>query len=78
MHLGNYSQGSSFPVIKHNLHSGEAQKIDRIMEKFGEKYVNDNPNEFGSADCAYLLGYILLMFQTSIHNPSVKQKMKWV
>ena len=29
---------------------GEGQKVDRIMEKFGEKYVKDNPESFGSSE----------------------------
>lgn len=40
---------------------GEGQKVDRIMEKFGEKYVKDNPEAFGSAECAYLLSYATIM-----------------
>lgn len=48
---------------------GEGQKVDRIMEKFGEKYCQDNRNAFGSAECIYLLSYATMMLQTSIHNP---------
>lgn len=48
---------------------GEGQKVDRIMEKFGEKYCKDNHNAFGSAECIYLLSYATMMLQTSIHNP---------
>ena len=33
---------------------GEAQKIDRIMEKLAEQYCNDNPSVFQSADTAYV------------------------
>lgn len=51
---------------------GEGQKVDRIMEKFGEKYVKDNPNTFGSSECIYLLSYATMMLQTSIHNPSAR------
>jgi Sec7-like guanine-nucleotide exchange factor len=48
---------------------GEGQKVDRIMEKFGEKYCKDNPTSFGSAEAAYVLAYALMMLQTSLHNP---------
>ena len=48
---------------------GEGQKVDRIMEKFGEKYSLDNRDAFGSAECIYLLSYATMMLQTSIHNP---------
>jgi brefeldin A-inhibited guanine nucleotide-exchange protein len=51
---------------------GEGQKVDRIMEKFGEKYVKDNPETFGSSECVYLLSYATMMLQTSIHNPSAR------
>lgn len=40
---------------------GEGQKVDRIMEKFGEKYCKDNPDAFASAECAYLLSYATIM-----------------
>ncbi|BBG97431.1 SEC7-like guanine nucleotide exchange family protein, partial [Prunus dulcis] len=36
---------------------GEAQKIDRIMEKFAECYCKCNPKAFTSADTAYVLAY---------------------
>jgi len=48
---------------------GEGQKVDRIMEKFGEKYVHDNPDKFASAESIYLLSYATIMAHTSIHNP---------
>lgn len=55
---------------------GEGQKVDRVMEKFGEKYCKDNPDNFGSAECVYLLSYATIMLQTSLHNPSaVKARM---
>ncbi|KAH7163552.1 hypothetical protein B0J13DRAFT_538797 [Dactylonectria estremocensis] len=34
---------------------GEAQKIDRFMLKFAERYVMGNPNAFANADTAYVL-----------------------
>ncbi len=52
---------------------GEGQKVDRIMEKFGEKYCKDNHNAFGSAECIYLLSYATMMLQTSIHNPQAQK-----
>ena len=49
---------------------GEGQQVDRIMEKFGERYYLDNPNcLFKSANAVYTLSYLLMMLQTSIHNP---------
>jgi len=57
---------------------GEAQKIDRMVEKFADKYCTDNPEnpEFGTnADCAYVLAFSLVMLQTDLHNDSIKNKM---
>lgn len=54
---------------------GESQKIDRILMKFGEKYFQDNPNIFGSANAPYELSYAAMILQTTLHNPQVKQKM---
>ncbi|KAI4344676.1 hypothetical protein L6164_011875 [Bauhinia variegata] len=54
---------------------GEAQKIDRIMEKFAERYYADNPGLFKNADTAYVLSYAVIMLNTDAHNPMVWPKM---
>ncbi|KAL6501089.1 Brefeldin A-inhibited guanine nucleotide-exchange protein 5 [Orobanche hederae] len=54
---------------------GEAQKIDRIMEKFAERYCADNPGLFKNADTAYVLAYAVIMLNTDAHNPMVYPKM---
>ena len=54
---------------------GEAQKIDRLMEKFAERFVSCNPDIFKSADVAYVLAYSVIMLNTDAHNPGVKVKM---
>ncbi|KAG0608013.1 hypothetical protein M758_8G071400 [Ceratodon purpureus] len=54
---------------------GEAQKIDRIMEKFAERYCQDNPNLFKKADTAYILAYAVILLNTDAHNPMVTNKM---
>ncbi|XP_051145511.1 brefeldin A-inhibited guanine nucleotide-exchange protein 2-like [Andrographis paniculata] len=54
---------------------GEAQKIDRIMEKFAERYCKCNPKTFSSADTAYVLAYSVILLNTDAHNPMVKTKM---
>lgn len=56
---------------------GEAQKIDRIMEKFAERYCKCNPNSFTSADTAYVLAYSVIMLNTDAHNSMVKDKVPW-
>ncbi|GFP82279.1 brefeldin a-inhibited guanine nucleotide-exchange protein 2 [Phtheirospermum japonicum] len=48
---------------------GEAQKIDRIMEKFAERYCKCNPKVFSSADTAYVLAYSVILLNTDAHNP---------
>ncbi|CAB3369386.1 Hypothetical predicted protein [Cloeon dipterum] len=56
---------------------GEAQKIDRLMEKFAARYWECNPNDgiFASADTAYVLAYSIIMLTTDLHSPQVKHKM---
>ncbi|XP_047053536.1 brefeldin A-inhibited guanine nucleotide-exchange protein 1-like [Lolium rigidum] len=54
---------------------GEAQKIDRIMEKFAERYCKCNPNVFTSADTAYILAYSVILLNTDAHSVMVKDKM---
>lgn len=54
---------------------GEAQKIDRMMENFANKYCEDNPDKFANADCAFVLCFALIMLQTDLHNPGIKNKM---
>ncbi|MED6170939.1 Brefeldin A-inhibited guanine nucleotide-exchange protein 2 [Stylosanthes scabra] len=54
---------------------GEAQKIDRIMEKFAERYCKCNPKAFSSAETAYVLAYSVILLNTDAHNPMVKNKM---
>ena len=54
---------------------GEAQKIDRIAEKFAQRYCACNANVFASADTAYVLAYSVIMLNTDLHNPQVRKKM---
>jgi len=51
---------------------GEAQKIDRIMEKFAERFTNLNPDVFPNADTAFILAFSVIMLNTDLHNPSIK------
>ena len=54
---------------------GEAQKIDRIMEKFAERYCQDNPGGFQCADDAYVLSFSLIMLNTDMHNPMAEKRL---
>lgn len=53
---------------------GEAQKIDRFMLKFAERYMHQNPTEFANADTAYILAFSVIMLNTDQHNKNLKQK----
>ncbi|XP_075427392.1 brefeldin A-inhibited guanine nucleotide-exchange protein 2 [Ascaphus truei] len=56
---------------------GEAQKIDRLMEKFAARYLECNQGQtlFACADTAYVLAYSIIMLTTDLHSPQVKNKM---
>ncbi|EXJ90692.1 hypothetical protein A1O1_03796 [Capronia coronata CBS 617.96] len=51
---------------------GEAQKIDRFMLKFAERYLSGNPNAFANADTAYVLAYSAVMLNTDQHSTKMK------
>ena len=53
---------------------GEAQKIDRMMETFAQRYCQLNPDIFTNPDTCYVLSFAIIMLNTSLHNPSVKEK----
>ncbi|CAL8073044.1 unnamed protein product [Calicophoron daubneyi] len=53
---------------------GEAQKIDRLMEKFAARYCACNPANdlFASADTAYVLAFSIIMLTTDLHSAQIK------
>ncbi|XP_069509135.1 cytohesin-4 [Ambystoma mexicanum] len=53
---------------------GEAQKIDRMMEAFAARYCLCNPGVFQSIDTCYVLSFSVIMLNTSLHNPNVRDK----
>ncbi|XP_077980682.1 cytohesin-2-like isoform X2 [Glandiceps talaboti] len=53
---------------------GEAQKIDRMMEAFAKRYCMSNPGVFTTTDTCYVLSFAIIMLNTSLHNPSVRDK----
>ncbi|CAH1794414.1 unnamed protein product [Owenia fusiformis] len=53
---------------------GEAQKIDRMMEAFAKRYCDLNIGVFNTTDTCYVLSFAIIMLNTSLHNPSVKDK----
>ena len=54
---------------------GEAQQIDRLMEKFADRFCTCNPDIFSSADQAYSLAYATIMLNTDMHNPLAEHMM---
>lgn len=67
-------------AIRHYLSGfrlpGEAQKIDRMMEKFAEHYCLQNPATFPSADTAFILAFSIIMLNTDLHNPAIREDRK--
>eukprot|EP00752_Nemacystus_decipiens_P007866 g7027.t2 len=65
-------------AIRHYLSGfrlpGEAQKIDRMMEKFSERFCLQNPTVFPSADTAFILAFSIIMLNTDLHNPAIKEE----
>jgi len=55
---------------------GEAQKVDRILLAFSEKFSQDNPGYY-DADTLYSFCYLLMMLHTDAHNPQVIKKMQY-
>ena len=54
---------------------GEGQKIDRILEKYAERYYAHNPNSYYvTADVAYMVSFGLILLNTDLHNPMNKVK----
>lgn len=53
---------------------GEAQKIDRMMEGFAKRYCEQNGEYFDSSDTCYVLSFAIILLNTSLHNPNVKDK----
>ncbi|CAH7681898.1 protein transport protein sec71 [Phakopsora pachyrhizi] len=54
---------------------GEAQKIDRFMLKFAERYFQGNPGTLANAETAYVLAFSIIMLNTDAHSPQVKNRM---
>ncbi|KAK8796855.1 hypothetical protein WA588_000981 [Blastocystis sp. NMH] len=50
---------------------GEAQKIDRMIERFANAYCEQNPGVFVNTDAAFVLGYSVIMLNTDLHNPNI-------
>jgi Sec7-like guanine-nucleotide exchange factor len=55
---------------------GEAQQIDRILEKFATQYHMQNPGVFLTSDTAYVLSFSIIMLNTDLHNQAIAPEKK--
>ena len=56
---------------------GEAQKIERLMEVFGQRYCQCNPQmlqRLQNPDTVFVLSFAVIMLNTDLHTPSIKGK----
>lgn len=78
VNLHNFTDMLLVQALRQFLYSfrlpGEAQKIGRMMEKFAMRYCQQNPGVFEDADTCFVLSFAIIMLNTSLHNPSVKDK----
>lgn len=44
------------------------------MEKFAERYTEQNPEVFPTADAAFILSFSIIMLNTDLHNPAIKEE----
>ncbi|KAJ1966244.1 GDP/GTP exchange factor for ARF [Dipsacomyces acuminosporus] len=56
---------------------GESQQIERIMETFSEAYFASDPADVASKDAAFILAYAIIMLNTDLHSPQVKNRMRF-
>lgn len=55
---------------------GEAQQIDRIMEKFASRWYECNPGIFAHEDVAFTLAFSLIMLNTDLHSDKIAAQAK--
>lgn len=53
---------------------GEAQKIDRLMEAFSQRYCQCNPKSL-RPELAYMLSFAIILLNTDLHAPHNTQRM---
>ena len=54
---------------------GEAQKIERLMEIFSQRYCQCNPDivaRLRSSDTIFVLAFAIIMLNTDLHTPNIK------
>jgi brefeldin A-resistance guanine nucleotide exchange factor 1 len=54
---------------------GESQLIERIVTTFSEKYFNSaDSNQIANQDAVFVLSYAVIMLNTDLYNPNVKNQ----
>ena len=55
----------------------ESQVVLRVMEGFSFEYFDQDPDKlFADKEEAYEMVYLVIVLQTTMHNPSIKQKLR--
>ena len=55
----------------------ESQVVLRVMEGFSFKFFeHDKTKIFTDGDEAYEMAYLIIVLQTTMHNPNIKQKLR--
>ena len=49
--------------------------IDRVMQKFADRYTEAHPDTFASPDTAFILAFSLIMLNTDAHSDQIPVKM---
>lgn len=55
---------------------GEAQMIDRILQRFAARYYQCNREPYATEDCVYILSFSIIMLNTDLHNRNLNPKKK--
>ena len=66
-------------LLKYVRVPGEAQKIEKIMEVFGKRYADCNPNMVGklkNSDSIVTLAFAVMLLNTDLHTPNLKSEKK--
>ena len=64
-------------ILSHFRLPGEAQQIWNIIDAFSIIFIShDKEKIFKSKDSVFVLAYSIIMLNTDLHNPKVKNKMK--
>lgn len=49
---------------------GEAQKIERLVDAFADRYKECNPSDVLSRDSVFILAFAIIMLNTDLHKPT--------